>query len=97
MFSAQRATLHDYALPRLGEMPVDAIACADVMDVLLPIWFTKHNTACNVRQRIGAVMKWAVAQGHRADSLSAQHEFTVPCDLPNRFRNTVGSSTVRIR
>ena len=63
-----RATLRDYALPRLGEMRVDAIACADVMDVLLPIWFTKRDTARSVRQRIGAVMKWAVAQGHRADN-----------------------------
>ena len=49
-------------------MPVDAIAGADVMAVLLPIWFTKRNTARNVRQRIGAVMKWAVAQGHRPDN-----------------------------
>ena len=63
-----RATLRDYALPRLGEMRVDAIAGADVMDVLLPIWFTKRDTARSVRQRIGAVMKWAVAQGHRPDN-----------------------------
>ena len=63
-----RATLRDYALPRLGDMPVDAIACADVMDVLLPIWFAKRDTARSVRQRIGAVMKWAVAQGHRPDN-----------------------------
>ena len=63
-----RATLRDYALPRLGAMPVDAIAGADVMAVLLPIWFTKRNTARNVRQRIDAVMKWAVAQGHRPDN-----------------------------
>ena len=63
-----RATLRDYALPRLGGMPVNAVAGADVMDVLLPIWFTKRNTARNVRQRIGAVMKWAIAQGHRPDN-----------------------------
>ena len=63
-----RATLRDYALPRLGEMPIHAIAGADVMEVLLPIWFTKRDTARSVRQRIGAVMKWAVAQGHRADN-----------------------------
>ena len=56
-----RATLRDYALPRLGAMPVEVIACADVMDVLLPIWFTKRDTARSVRQRIGAVMKWAIA------------------------------------
>ena len=63
-----RATLRDYVLPRLGAMSVDAIAGADVMDVLLPIWFTKRDTARTVRQRIGAVMKWAVAQGHRPDN-----------------------------
>ena len=63
-----RASLRDYALPRLGAMPVDAIAGADVMDVLLPIWFAKRDTARSVRQRIGAVMKWAIAQGHRPDN-----------------------------
>ena len=63
-----RATLRDYGLPRLGETPVDKIAGTDVMDVLLPIWFTKRDTARSVRQRIGAVMKWAVAQGHRSDN-----------------------------
>ena len=63
-----RASLRDYALPRLGDMPVNTIAGADVMAVLLPIWFTKRETARSVRRRIGAVMKWAVAQGHRPDN-----------------------------
>lgn len=35
------------------------------MGVLLPIWSTKREMARRVRQRIGAVMKWAVAQGYR--------------------------------
>ena len=38
------------------------------MEVLLPIWATKRETARRVRQRIGAVMKWAVAQGYREDN-----------------------------
>ena len=38
------------------------------MAVLLPIWSTKRVTAGRVRQRIGAVMKWAVAQGYRDDN-----------------------------
>ena len=63
-----RASLRDYALPRLGEIPIDKIAGADVMAVLLPIWSTKRETARSVRRRIGAVMKWAVAQGHRPDN-----------------------------
>ena len=41
---------------------------ADVMAILTPIWSSKHVTAKRIRQRIGAVMKWAVAQGHRADN-----------------------------
>ncbi len=63
-----RASLRDYALPRLGQMPVDHISTADVMAVLTPIWQAKHETARRVRQRIGAVMKWSVAQGHRTDN-----------------------------
>ncbi len=46
----------------------DRIGTADVMEVLLPIWSTKRETARRVRQRISAVMKWAVAQGYREDN-----------------------------
>ena len=63
-----RTSLATYALPRLGAKTVDAVTSADVMAVLLPIWSTKRVTAGRVRQRIGAVMKWAVAQGLRADN-----------------------------
>ena len=63
-----RSSLRDYALPRLGSMRVDAVTTADVMAVLLPIWSTKRETARRLRHRIGAVMKWAVAQGYRADN-----------------------------
>ena len=54
-------------MPRLADKPVDEIDTADVMAVLLPIWSTKRVTAKRVRQRIAAVMKWAVAQGFRQD------------------------------
>ena len=63
-----RATLRDYAVPELGGRPVDRITTADVMGVLLPIWNGKRVTARRVRQRIGAVMRWAVAQGYREDN-----------------------------
>lgn len=63
-----RASLRDYALPRLGSRTVDSINTADVMAVLLPIWNEKRETARRVRQRIGAVMKWAVAEGYRGDN-----------------------------
>ena len=63
-----RATLRDYAIPKLGGRPVDRITTADVMGILLPIWNEKRVTARRVRQRIGAVMRWAVAQGYREDN-----------------------------
>ena len=63
-----RASLRDYATPRLGPRRVSAITTADVMAVLLPIWHDKRETARRVRQRIGVIMKWAIAQGHRQDN-----------------------------
>lgn len=44
------------------------ITPADVLAVLTSIWTAKPETARRVRQRIGAVMKWAVAQGWRLDN-----------------------------
>ena len=63
-----RSSLRDYAMPKLGRKGVDEITTADVMAVLIPHWHTKTETMRRVRQRIGAVMKWAVAQGHRDDN-----------------------------
>ena len=63
-----RASLRAYAVSKIGAKRVDRISTADVMEVLLPIWSTKRETARRVRQRIGAVMKWAVAQGYREDN-----------------------------
>ena len=63
-----QASLGAYALPRLGRRLVCDVDTVDVMSVLLPIWTTKAETARRVRQRIGAVMKWAIAQGFRQDN-----------------------------
>ena len=63
-----RASLRDYAIPRLGKLQVSDISTADVRAVLLPIWNEKRENSRRVRQRIGAVMKWAVAQGFRLDN-----------------------------
>ena len=61
-------TLRQYVFPRLGEKFVHTITTADVLAVLAPIWHEKAETARRVRQRIGAVMKWAVAHGFRVDN-----------------------------
>ena len=74
-------TLRQYVHPRLGAKAVDAVTTADVMAVLLPIWTRKHATAQQVRQRIGTVMKWAIAQGYRNDNPAAE---AVTAALPKR-------------
>ena len=63
-----QSTLRKYAMPQLGQRPVNRIGTADVMAILTPIWNEKRVTARKVRQRIGAVMRWAVAQGYREDN-----------------------------
>ena len=60
--------LSQYAYPTLGAKLVSEITSQDVMGLLVPIWTEKRETARKLRQRIGAVMKWAVAQGYRADN-----------------------------
>ena len=61
-------SLRRYVFPQLGEKPVSEITSADLLQVLAPIWHAKPETARRVRQRIGAIMKWAVAMEHRADN-----------------------------
>lgn len=62
------STLETYAFPIMGKIKVADVTTADVLAVLTPIWLTKAETARRVRQRIGTVMKWAVAQGWRQDN-----------------------------
>ena len=62
------SSLRAYAFPELSHRPVGEITTADILAVLTPIWHGKHVTARRVRQRIGAVMKWAVAMGLRPDN-----------------------------
>lgn len=62
------ATLETYTFPRMGKLKVSEVTTADVLAVLQPIWLEKPETAKRVRQRIGTVMKWAVANGWRQDN-----------------------------
>ena len=62
-----RASLEAYAYPSIGMLPVSEITPGHVMAVLQPIWNEKRETARRVKQRISAICRWAVAQGHRTD------------------------------
>ena len=62
-----RSSLGAYAFPHLGRLPVHAITSQNIMEVLEPIWSTLPETARRVKQRISAVMRWAISQGLRLD------------------------------
>ena len=72
------STLETYAFPRLGNLKVADVSTADVLAVLTPIWTSKPETAARVRQRIGTVMKWAIAQGWRQDNPAASIAQALP-------------------
>ena len=62
-----KSTLTNYVTHKLGRRPVNDIQAADILSVLQPIWVDKNETARRIKQRIGTVMKWAIAQGYRSD------------------------------
>lgn len=61
-------TLEEYTFPHFGKKLVADVGTSDVLIALTPIWNSKPETARRVKQRIGSVMKWAVAQGWRQDN-----------------------------
>jgi integrase len=58
-------TLGLHVFPVLGDMDVATIDTADVLRTLEKIWNTKSITADRTRNRIEAVIDWAVVRGHR--------------------------------
>ena len=58
-------------LSRVRQQAGRRVTTADVLRALHPIWNTKRETARRTRQRISAVMKAAIAAGHRADNPAA--------------------------
>lgn len=72
------STLAQYTYPVFGSRKVSDVTSADVMRALLPVWTKKPETARRVKQRIGVVMKWAIAQGYRLDDPSNAIEQALP-------------------
>jgi integrase len=77
-----KSTLTNYVTPKLGKRPINDIQAADVLSVLQPIWVEKNETARRVKQRISAIMKWAIAQGFRSDDPALALNQVLP--KPNR-------------
>ena len=71
-----RRTFETYVYPVLGRLRITDVTPADVLDLLTRVdeRFPKNVTL--VRQRLGAVLKWAVLTGRRVDNPAAGNLFT---------------------
>jgi len=59
------SSLKAYAFPHIGAVRIDLVDAPMVRDLLFPIWLSKAETARRVRQRVRAVIDWAIAKGFR--------------------------------
>ena len=84
-------TLSAYVFPKIGGRRVNQVTGEDVLSTLTPIWTTKPETARRVKQRISAIMDWAVANGYRTDNPAGKAMTQV---LPRRGRITTHHRTV---
>jgi integrase len=78
-------TLETFVYPYFGSKRIDTVTSADVLTALTPIWNTRAETARRVKQRIGTVMKWAMAQGWRSDNPAD----TITKALPKHDRSKI--------
>jgi integrase len=58
-------SLDAYAFPHIGDMDVASIKLADVLRCIEPEWTTKSTTMDRTRNRIEAVIDWAVVREYR--------------------------------
>jgi integrase len=70
-------TLETYVFPKLGSKRPDEVDVMSVVDTLSPIWATKTETASRVRQRLEAILDWAIVHGLRG------------ADNPARWKNNL--------
>ena len=62
-------TLRDYVYPVIGDVPLGSISVDHIVEVMQPIWRTKHVTAKKVRTRIRLILDWAEAmEWHSGDN-----------------------------
>ena len=59
------STLAADAYPVIGKTPVDQIELSHLLEVLVPIWTVKCESATRLRARLEAVLAWATASGYR--------------------------------
>lgn len=79
------SSMREYVFPNFGDVRITDVGSGDVQRTLEVIWADKPETARRVKQRIGRVFKWAMAQGWRTDNPAE----TAAVGLPRHDRSKV--------
>ncbi len=75
-------TLTAYAYPVIGQLaPVD-VTVGHLMQILAPVWSTKHVTATRVRSRIEQILDYARVLGYRSGENPARYQGNLKTLLP---------------
>ena len=61
-----RFSIRTYALPLLKDRPLSEITREDCLAVLEGLWYSKPSAGQYVRQRLEAILDWAVVHGYRS-------------------------------
>ena len=61
-------SMRAYVFPSLGRRRVSDIDARDVLQIIGPMWTTKHETSLKIKRRISAVLEWAVVNGYKTDN-----------------------------
>lgn len=75
-------SINNYAMPKIGHLPVHEITITHIQGILEPIWLEKTETATRLRQRIEAVLAWATASGYRTGDNPARWSGNLEPVLP---------------
>ena len=81
-----RTTLKTYALPSIGNMPVNEITVNEIHALLQPIWKDKTETASRLRGRIEKILDYAIVKGMMSPPNPATWQGNLSALLPQKSK-----------
>ena len=79
-----RSRLDLYVYPLIGDKRLDLVTSQDVLRIIARLWPDKRETARKVKQYLGSVMAWGIAEGYRADNPAANERIGAALPRPPR-------------
>ena len=76
------SSVNRYAIPLIGDLPINEIELPHVLAVLEPVWTEKTETATRLRQRLESILAWATVSGYRKGDNPARWKGHLDAVLP---------------